>query len=245
MGMVNRVAGGLILGLLLIGPAADSRANLAEGGTYDIFQNGGRVGTERFIRGDAEGGQVVLEGECVLDIGGVSTTLRPTLTFDSTTLAPLRYTRETAWDERVDLVEAVFDGGKAVLSVKENGSSSKRNLRIKPAEFVVDNHVVSLLALVAQHYDFEKGGEQDLAVFDTEAAKVHAAHVMVRGMGSFQNASGTYRLKRLTVNLEEVAVDLLVDDNGVVPLISIPIRKIEARLAGYDGNSKAELINTR
>lgn len=243
MGLVNRVLGGVALGLFLLGVAVDSPASLSESGTYDIFQNGSRVGSERFAWSDAAGGQVTLEGECILEIGGVPTTLRPTLTIDSGTLAPLRYTRESSWGERVDLVDAVFDGGRAVLSVKENGSSSKRNLRIKPAELVVDDHIVSLMALVVKLYDFEKGGAQDLAVYDTGAAKVHTAHAMVRGMGSFENASGAYRLKRLTVNLENVAVDLLVDDNGIVPLISMPTRSIEARLSGYVGNAKAEVLS--
>jgi len=91
----------------------------------------------------------------------------------------------------------------------------------------------------------EKGGKPDLAVFDTGAEKVHMATVMIRGMGSFENASGSYRMKRLSVMLENVAVDLLVDDNGVVPLISMPTRNLEARLAGYDGNAKAEVMNRK
>ncbi|MDZ4803382.1 MAG: hypothetical protein SGI90_00795 [Candidatus Eisenbacteria bacterium] len=243
MGLVNWVMGGMTFGFLLIGVAPDSRASASGNGTYDIFQNGSRVGSERFTLSEAEDGQVTLEGECVLEVGGVSTTLRPTLIFDAATLAPRRYTRVIDRGERVDQVEAVFDGGKAVLSLKENGSSSKRNLRIKPAELVIDDHVVSLLTLVVRHYDFDKGGEQDVAVFDTGAAKVHMAHVMIRGMGSFENARGSYRMKRLTINLENMAVDLLVDDNGQVPLISMPIRNIEARLSGYDGNAKAEVLS--
>jgi hypothetical protein len=238
---VNSVVGVAALSVILMG-AVHASAGMVGTTTYDVFQNGSRVGSERLTWTEADGGLVTLEGECVLDVGGVSTTLRPSLTIDAATLAPTRYTREIAQGDRTDQLEAVFEGGKAVLSVRENGSSSKRNIKIKPAQLVVDDHVISLITLVVRQYDFEKGGEQDLTVFDTEQGKAHAAHALVRGMGTFENASGSWRLKRLTVNLENVAVDLLVDDGGRVPLISMPLKNMEARLANYSGNSKAEAL---
>ncbi|HEX7880093.1 MAG TPA: hypothetical protein VF720_11825 [Candidatus Eisenbacteria bacterium] len=234
--VINVVAA---LSLVTLG-AVDSRADLTGSTTYDVFVGGSRVGSERLTWTEADGGQVTLEGECVLEVGGISTTLRPSLTIDAATLSPTRYAREMELGDRVDELEAVFEGGKAVMSVKENGSSSKRSIKMKPAELVVDGHVMSLLTLVADRYDFDKGGEQDLTVFDTEEGKAHAAHAMVRGMGTFENTSGSWRMKRLTVKLENVSVDLLVDDAGRVPLISMPLRNMEARLANYAGNSKAE-----
>ena len=142
---VSRVVGGVAAGLLLIGSAAAAPASLLESGTYDIYSNGYRVGSERFTWSEAEGGLVTLEGECVREVGGVSTTLRPSLTLEVGTLAPKHYMRELARGDRVDQVEATFEGGKAVLAVRENGSSSKRNVRIKSTELVVDEHFTSLL----------------------------------------------------------------------------------------------------
>lgn len=239
MRSVMNVVAVLALSTWMLG-AVESRAGVTGTTTYEIFQNGSRVGSERLTWTEADGGQVTLEGECVLEVGGVSTTLRPSLTIDAATLSPTRYARETELGDRLDQLEALFDGGKAVYSVKENGSSSKRSIKMKPAELVVDSHVMSLLTLVADRYDFEKGGEQDLTVFDTEGGKAHSAHAMIRGMGTFENAAGSWRLKRLTVKLENVSVDLLVDDAGRVPLISVPLLNMEARLANYAGNNKAE-----
>jgi hypothetical protein len=237
--------GAVLVTLASLATISVAGAELPASGTYDIFVGGQRAGSERFTWSESDDGGAVLEGESVLDVGGVSTTLRPSLTIEEGTLLPVRYSRDAQAGDRLDAVDATFLGGKAILELEQNGTSSKRNLKIKPADLVVDDNVLSLFTMVARKYDFEKGGEQEFSVFDTQAQKTYQARCMTRGLGVLETSAGKFRLKRLTINLEDVGVDLLVDDDGTVAQISVPLQRLEARLSGYAGPAKSNAENVQ
>jgi hypothetical protein len=237
--------GAVLVMLASVAVASSGSAEMPAGGTYDIYVGGQLAGSERFAWSETEAGEVVLAGESVLDVGGVSTTLTPSLTIEQNTLLPVRYSRDAMAGDQLDAVQATFQGGKAVLELERNGTSSKKNVKIKPADLVVDDNVLSLFTMVARKYDFEKAGEQEFSVFDTGAQKTYQARCMTRGVGLLENSAGKFRLKRLTINLEDVAVDLLVDDEGTVAQISVPLRRLEARLSGYSGPTKSKAENVR
>jgi len=210
-------------------------------GAYEIFRDGIRVGSERYSWVDGDSGQAVLQGECVLEIEGVSTTLRPTLTLQDSGLVPVGMTLEQTSGNDVREVSVRFSGARAQRMIREKGMEARKNFKINPADLVIRDDIVELFLPLAERYDFDKGGEQNFSVFDVEDGKGYPAHCRLRGMGTFENSFGRHRLRRLTIDLEDVAVDLYVDRTGRVPLISIPLKKIEARLQGYEGGEQAAL----
>jgi len=200
------------------------------------------VGSERYTWDDAGEGEAVLRGECVLDVNGVSMSLRPSLTMDQG-FNPVNFDLDKQQGVETVEISTVFEGKKADYTVRKDGMETHKKLKINPADLVVSENVVSLFLPLVEKYDFEKGGEQDLTVFDVDRNETYKAHCRLRGLGTIENGNGTFRARRLTIDLYDVSVDLLVDKQGRVPQISVPMMKLEARLMGYDGADKAELGN--
>jgi hypothetical protein len=225
--------------------AGNVSASVDKEGFYDVFQNGVRIGSERYSWEAGEEGKNVLAGECVTEVNGISTTFRPSLTLQGEGLTPVSLAIESEQGDNLQEFMATFEGARADYVLKENGMESKKNLKIKPAELVVDENILHMFVVLAERYDFEKAGEQDITVFDVLAKKSYTAHCRVRGMGTVENASGKFRARRLTIDLENLQVDLLVDRDGRVPQISIPLTKMEAKLKGYNSGEKAELTPGR
>jgi hypothetical protein len=232
------------LGVVLVGLsllATRSGASVDRSGAYEVYRDGVRVGSERYAWNEGEDGKEVLQGECVLEVDGVSTTLRPSLTIN-TSMQPVAFDLSRAQGDAVVEIATRFNGGRADHTVRENGMESTKSLKISPADLVIDRDVLHLFLLLAERYDFEKGGEQDLMVFDVENRKTYKSHCRLRGLGTIENSAGKFRARRLTIDLEDLSVDLLVDKDGRVPQISIPMMRIEARLLGYSGGDKAQLV---
>lgn len=229
------VVAALLLGAGVAGAAVDRR------GAYEVFRGGIRIGSERYTWDAGEDGRAVLQGECVLDLDGVSTTFRPVLTLQSPDLLPVGLTVEQSDGGEIRELSVQFTGARAERVIREKGMEARKGFKINPADLVIKDDILELFLPLAERYDFEAGGEQDFTVFDVEDGRAYAAHCRLRGMGTFENSSGKYRLRRLTIDLEDVAVDLYVDRAGRVPLIAIPLKKIEARLHGYDGGEQAAL----
>lgn len=231
------IAMAIAAGLFLNGAAV---ASPDKSGSYDLYRDGQRVGSERYTWDDTGEGQAVLRGECVLEVNGVSTSLRPSLTLDDA-LMPVSFDLDRQQGGESIAVSTVFDGKRADHVIRENGMETKKRLKINPADLVVQANVLSLFLPLVEKYDFEKGGEQDLTVFDVDRKESYTAHCRVRGLGTVENGNGSFRARRLTIDLYDTTVDILVDKLGRVPQISIPMMKMEARLLGYDGADKAEL----
>jgi hypothetical protein len=225
--------------------AGNVSASVDKEGYYDIFQNGVRIGSERYSWETGDEGTNVLAGECVIEVNGISTTFRPSLTLQGEGLTPVSLAIESSQGDDLQEIMATFEGARADYVLKENGMESKKNIKIKPAELVVDENILHLFVVLAERYDFDKAGEQDMSVFDVVAKKSYTAHCRIRGIGTVENASGKYRARRLTIDLESLQVDLLVDRDGRVPQISIPMKKMEAKLKGYNSGDKAELTPGR
>lgn len=222
------------------GSAEDS----ARSGSFELYRGGVRIGSETWSLATDASGVAVLTGQCAVEIDGVSTTIHPSLKVDAVSLTPLSYEYERTQGDDVRRVLNTFEGGRVAQKIEENGMSSKRQLKIKPAELVINDDVLSQFLLVAERYDFERGGTQDFTVFDAKTDRNYVAHAMVRGLGTVENGLGKFRVRRLTLNLEELSVDVYVDGRGQVPQIAIPIRGIEARMPGYRGEEKAERSRT-
>jgi hypothetical protein len=220
-------------------------AGVDKKGFYDVYQGGVRVGSERYWWEEREEGTAVLAADCVLEINGVSTTLRPSLTLVSESLTPVGLDLEASHGGNIQEFSAKFDGPRAEYVQNENGMESKKTLKIKPADLVLDENLLHQFIVLAERYDFDKAGEQDFTVFDVEQKKAYTAHVKVKGLGTFENEKGSFRMRRLSIDLESNTVDLLVDREGRVPSISIPMKKLEAKLQGYDGGEKAEVLGTK
>lgn len=225
--------------------AGNATASVDKTGFYDVYQNGVRIGSEHYTWDAGVEGTNVLQGECVLEVNGVSTTFRPSLTLQGDNLTPVSLAIESTQGDNLQEIMATFEGPRADYVLKENGMESKKNLKIKPAELVVNENILHLFLVLAERYDFEKGGEQDVTVFDVIQKKAYTAHCRIRGLGTVENAAGKFRARRLTIDLENLQVDLLVDNDGRVPQISIPMKKMEAKLKGYDGGEKAEMVPGR
>ncbi len=230
-------AASIAASLLLSGGVAASPDG---SGSYELFRDGQRVGSERYMWDTGDEGQAVLRGESVLDVNGVSTSLRPSLTLDGT-MSPVSFDLDRQQGGESIEVSTVFDGKRADHVIRQNGMETKKRLKINPADLVVQSNLISLFLPLVDKYDFEKGGEQDLTVFDVDRKESYTAHCRVRGLGTVENGNGTFRARRLTIDLYDTSVDLLVDKQGRVPQISVPMLKLEARLLGYDGSDKAEL----
>lgn len=209
-------------------------------GSFDLYRNGSRIGSESWSWATEASGSAVFTGQCSVELDGVSTTIQPKLTLDGATLTPIAYEFEQVQGDQVRRVSTTFDGGRVAQQIEENGMSSKRQLKIKPSDLVVNDDVLSQFLLVVERYDFEKGGTQDFTVFDIKSGRASVAKVMARGLGTVENGSGTFRVRRVTLSFDELLVDVYVDGRGQVPQISIPLRGIEARMPGYKGESKVE-----
>lgn len=214
------------------------------GGSYDLYRGNVQVGTESYQWTTAADGATRIEGSCVVELDGVSTTIHPRLSLDTASLTPISFHYEQVQGDRVRRVDSQFDGGRVSQTIEEDGMSSKRQLKIKPSDLVVNEDVLYQFLLVAERYDFTRAGTQDFTVFDAKTGQNYVAHVMLRGLGTIQNSNGKFRARRLTLNLNEVAVDLYVDSQGRVPMISIPLRGIEARMPGYKGDERAQSLPT-
>jgi len=223
----------LVTMMLAVTSQADGQ--VGSRGTYLIYQDGTKIGSEDYAWNDN-----VLEAHCVLDSSGVPVELSPRLTVDVTTLMPVAYELNENRGETQGQVSLAFTPNKVEFSRTKNGTKSTKLLKIKPADLVIDNESCSLFLLVVDRYDFQAGGEQDFTVFDPQSRRAYVAHAKFRGLGTIDIHGGTARTRRLTLILEDVAVDLYVDAAGAVPQISIPLRKVEARLNGYTGCASAE-----
>lgn len=250
-GLAIRLAGVILMGLSVAGgfltagdvqiaSAETSRSRPTGGGSYDLYRGNVQVGTESYEWTVAPDGASRIEGACVVELDGVSTTIRPTLSLEGASLTPISFRYEQVQGDQVRRVDSQFDGGKVSQTIEENGMSSKRQLKIKPSDLVVNEDVLYQFLLVAERYDFDKAGTQDFTVFDAKTGQNYVAHAMLRGLGTVQNGLGKFRARRLTLNLESVAVDIYVDSQGRVPMISIPLRGIEARMPGYKGDARVE-----
>lgn len=239
----SAIRGGVFLCVGLAVFIARAQAAPVSGGSYQVLEGGSPVGTERFEWTTDESGRTVLTGSVVREIQGVSSTLTTSLTFRDDTLVPAEYRRELQRGDDLEGVETSFDGGRATQVTHQRDTTSRRTLKIKPAGMVVDGSMLHLYTVLARLYDFDRGGEQDIVVYDPTARQSYVAHAMIRGLGTFENNRGTWRLQRLTINLDSVAVDLLVDPEGIVPQISVPLAGMEARLEGYQGRDQAARVN--
>lgn len=217
-----------------------AQANETRSGQFELYRHGTRVGSESWKWAEDASGSIVVTGQCAVDIDGIATTIHPSLTFQAASLTPVAYEFERAQGDLVRRVSTTFNGGRAVQQIEENGMSSKRQLKIKPSDLVINDEVLHQFLLLAERYDFEKGGTQDFTVFDVKLDRSYVAHAMVRGLGTVENGMGKFRVRRLTLVLQDLSVDLYVDSQGRVPQISIPMRGIEAKAPGYRGDEKVE-----
>jgi hypothetical protein len=228
--MATLVAGALATEPLAAQTPAATRPNLSDHGTFEIFAAGKSLGTEKFdihVRSE----QIEAQGEVHLRIEQDGKTMEvrtsPSLTLDPQ-LRPLSYTWSQKGSESSQL-NIDFHASPVRARYKTvNGQEDRRDFKLTKDVVVLDDNVLHHYQLAVARYDQTKGGKQTFHAFIPQEALPGVITVELAGVEPVSVEGTTLNLRHFILTTELARVDLWVDDQAHLQVVSVPAAQFQA-----------------
>ena len=215
MSMANRVAALILVGIALIGIAAGA-AFAPDKGKFKIVVSGQQAGTEEFAL-SASGGNWIAHGNAEMLTPQGTAKVNGTLELRPDGV-PVRY----EW--------SMQGAKKAGSTIVFNGTTASVELRLEGARpytqqftfnsdrvVVLDNNMYDQYAILARLYDWDKKGAQTFSVIVPQ--EMTPGSVTVESLGK-QDSGNAAKLEELRVKTEDLEIDLFLDGQRLVRLVS-------------------------
>ncbi|MGA3294229.1 MAG: hypothetical protein ABSE45_09645 [Candidatus Acidiferrales bacterium] len=190
-------------------------AFVPEKGNFKILVNGQQVGKEEFEIAPS-GSNWVARGTSEIQAGDSVTHVSGTLQFhaDGT---PVRYEWSTQGAKKAGAT-ITFTGSTATIELRIEGARpfTQQLTFSSPLIVVLDNNLYHQYALLARLYDWDKKGPQTFSVLVPQENT--PGSVTVESLGS-QDVGGK-KLEELSVKTEDLEVDLYLDAQRLVRIVS-------------------------
>jgi hypothetical protein len=215
MSMANRVAALILIGIAMIGIAAGA-AFAPDKGKFKILVSGQQAGTEEFAL-SASAGNWIAHGNAEMLTPQGTAKVNGTLELRPDGV-PVRYD----W--------SMQGAKKAGSTIVFNGSTASVELRLEGARpytqqftfnsdrvVVLDNNMYDQYAILARLYDWDKKGAQTFSVIVPQ--EMTPGSVTVESLGKQDSGNGA-KLEELRVKTEDLEIDLFLDGQRLVRLVS-------------------------
>ncbi|HKK94545.1 MAG TPA: hypothetical protein VJ925_14015 [Longimicrobiales bacterium] len=210
----------VLFGLGTVG-AAEAQVVQLDEGTFEILQDGERIGTESFtIRriGMGATATIVLQGRTQLADSEIEPILETSPEWE-----PLQY-RRTIEGARNEVVELVSDGRRYTAVTTNERGEGEREFRPGPVTVVLDAEVAFLYHAVAALADADV-----ITVVHPDQGRQARFRVEIVDTEGFRLGSGTVPVRRIRLSSGDDVRDVLVDDRNRVMAVEIPGRDWIAR----------------
>jgi hypothetical protein len=205
-------------------------ADLNDQGTFEIFVAGKRVGTENFeirtgpkqIEGQAEVYLRMEEDGKTIEVRTLSN-----LILDPQ-LRPLSY----SWSQKgaqSSQLTIDFRSSPARTRYKTvNGQPDQRDFKLAKDVVVLDDNLVHHYQLVVDRYDRTKKGKQTFPAFIPQEALPGEITMEDMGPEPVSVEGSTLDLRHLVLTTELARIDLWVDNQDRLQVVSVPVAQFQA-----------------
>ena len=207
-----------------------SHVDLNDRGTFELYAAGKNIGTEKFeIRTRPDAVEAVGEIHLRVEQDGKTMEVRtsPSLVLDLQ-LHPLSYT----WSQKgaqSSQISVDFRSSPARTRLKTvSGAEEKRDFKLPKDVLVLDDNVLHHYQLVVDRYDQAAGGKQTFQAFIPQEALPGVITVEPAGAGPVTVEGVTLTLRHLVLTTELAHVDLWVDDQARLQVVSVPESQFQA-----------------
>jgi hypothetical protein len=230
MAILLWVAGALAAEPLAAQTPSATHPDLNDHGTFEIYAAGKSIGTERFdihVRSE----QVEAQGEIHLRVEQDGKTMEvrtsPNLVLDPQ-LHPLSYTWSQKGSQSSQL-SIDFRASPVRTRYKTvSGEEDRRDFKLTKEVVVLDDNVLHHYQLVVARYDQTTGGKQTFHAFIPQEALPGVITVEQTGMEPVSVEGTTLSLRHLILTTELAHVDLWVDDQAHLQVVSVPEAQFQA-----------------
>ncbi|MGA8144749.1 MAG: hypothetical protein WB987_12745 [Candidatus Acidiferrales bacterium] len=217
----NRVAGLALLIALGVAAAAAvvwsaTGAFAPDKGKFKILVNGQQAGTEEFAL-SASGGNWVARGHAEIQTPQGAAHVTGTLELKPDG-APVRYEWSMQGAKKAGST-IVFNGATANVELRMEGARpyTQQFTFTSDRVVVLDNNMYDQYAILARLYDWDKKGAQTFSVIVPQ--EMTPGTVTVESLGK-QDTGGGAKLDELRVKTEDLEIDLFLDGQRLVRLVS-------------------------
>jgi len=204
--------------------------DLNDRGTFELYAAGKNIGAEKFeIRTRPEEVEALGEIHMRIEQDGKTMEIRtsPNLVLDLQ-LHPLSYT----WSQRgaqSSQISVDFRSSPARTRLKTmSGKEDKRDFKLSKDVLVLDDNVVHHYQLVVDRYDQAAGGKQTFQAFIPQEALPGVITVEEAGTGPVTAEGVTLTLRHLVLTTDLAHVDLWVDGQVRLQVVSVPEAQFQA-----------------
>ncbi len=219
----------VVLPLLTQSPGA-LPDNLADHGTFEIFDGGKSIGTETFeIR--LHSNQIEAQGEVHLELeqNGKKVEARTisNLVLDSD-FHPLTYTWSQKGTQSSQL-SINFRVQPAQVRYKTvGGKEDRRDFSLDKDVTVLDDNVVHHYQLALARYDQTKGGTQSFHAFIPQEAAPGVITLKAIGTEPVTIDGESRTLRHFLLATDLAQINLWADDHGHIQMVSVPVSQYQA-----------------
>jgi hypothetical protein len=224
------VAGALAAAPLAAQAPTPAAPDLNDHGIFDIYAAGKSLGTEKFdihVRPE----QIEAQGEIHLRMeqGGKTMEVRTSsdLVLDPQ-LRPLSYTWSQKGSESSQLSIDFRSSPVRTRYKTVSGQEDRRDFKLVKDVVVLDDNVLHHYQLAVARYDQTKGGKQTFHAFIPQEALPGVITVEQTGVEPVSLEGTTLNLRHVIVTTELARVDLYVDDQAHLQVVSVPAAQFQA-----------------
>lgn len=185
----------------------------SEKGAFNIYVEEQLKGTEEF---DVEpvGNQFVARGKIQLTITRdekpvqyvIDTELVLKPNFD-----PIRYNMTQKFEGNASSIKMTFQEGKATAEFTTGSGIERRDYQLAPDVALLDDNIFHQYALLAQRYDYEKGGLQEFSAFIPQESIGGVLHIIYKGDEKIDVGGKSVAVQHLLVDTNDLKLDLYVE----------------------------------
>ncbi len=210
--------------------AAPAQLDPSDRGTFELFTAGKSVGTEKFeIKSGREQVEAQAEIHLRLEQGGKFLDLKttPSLVLDPQ-LRPLSY----SWSQKGSQSSQLsidFRSSPARSNYKNvRGEDEKRDFKLPKDVAVLDDNVLHHYQLLLDRYDPATNGKQTFQAFVPQEALPGVVTVEAAASGPISVGGSTLNLRHFVLTTELAQVDLWVDAQTRLQVVSVPAAQFQA-----------------
>jgi len=204
--------------------------DLSDHGVFEIYSVGKSLGTERFdihVRSE----QIEAQGEIHLRLEQDDKTMEvktsPNLVLDPQ-LHPLSYTWSQKGPQSSQLSIDFHASPVRARYKTVSGQEDRRDFKLTKDVVVLDDNVLHHYQLVIARYDHKTGGKQTFPAFIPQEALPGVITVEAVGTGPVSVEGATLSLRHFVLTTELAHIDLWVDGQGHLQVVSVPEAQFQA-----------------
>ncbi|MBZ5554100.1 MAG: hypothetical protein LAO21_15395 [Acidobacteriia bacterium] len=184
-------------------------------GAFNIYVEDQLKGTEEFGVEPA-GNEFVARGKIHLTITRdekpvqyyIDTELNLKPNFD-----PIRYSMVQKFEGNTSSIKMTFQDGKATADFSTSVGTEKRDYQLAPGVALLDDNIFHHYALLAERYDYEKGGLQEFPAFIPQESIGGVLHIIYKGDENVDVGGKSMAVQHLLVDTNDLKLDLYVEGN--------------------------------